>query len=204
MMLLSDEIIDLIMMEVMEMGVNEGTNVTTGEVRLSFVHVFKPYAYEQGQEEKFSVTCILPKSDTKTKARIDSAIQEAIRIGKEKKWNGVAPPNIPSPIWDGDGVKQDGTAFGPECKGCWIFTASAKADYPPEVVDSARNAILAQSEVYSGCYGKVNVNFFPYMFGGKKGIGCGLGPVMKTRDGEPLSTARVSAADAFAADDDLI
>ena len=41
------------------------------------------------------------------------------------------------------------------------------------------NPIINQSEVYSGMYGRVNVTFYPYVFGGKKGIGCGLGPVQK-------------------------
>ncbi|MBQ1417716.1 MAG: DUF2815 family protein, partial [Selenomonas sp.] len=35
--------------------------------------------------------------------------------------------------------------------------------------------------------------------GGKKGIGFGLGPVQKTRDGEPLGGGRMSAAQAFGA-----
>ena len=89
--------------------------------------------------------------------------------------------------------------FGEECKGHWVFTASAKADYPPEVVDKMGNPTINQSEVYSGMYGRVNVNFFPYAFGGKKGIGCGLGPVQKLEDGETLSGGHVSAAQAFGA-----
>ena len=48
-------------------------------------------------------------------------------------------------------------------------------------------------------YGRVNVNFFPYAFGGKKGIGCGLGPVQKLEDGEALSGGHISAAQAFGA-----
>ena len=40
---------------------NELTNVTTGEVRLSYVHLFKPYAFQPGQEEKFSCTILIPK-----------------------------------------------------------------------------------------------------------------------------------------------
>ena len=93
----------------------------------------------------------------------------------------------------------DGLPFGPECKGCWVFTASSKADYPPEVVDAMCNPIINQSEVYSGIYGRVSVTFFPYAFGGKKGIGCGLGPVQKLEDGEALSGGSVSAAQAFGA-----
>lgn len=179
---------------------NEVTNVTTGEVRLSYVHLFKPYAAMQGQEEKYSCTILVPKTDTATMTRINAAIEAAKQKGISDKWNGQCPPIVPTPVYDGDGVRpSDGMAFGPECKGHWVFTASAKADYPPEIVDAGGNPILNQSEVYSGIYAFVNVNFYPYAFGGKKGIGCGLGPVMKRRDGEALGGGRVSAAQAFGA-----
>lgn len=172
--------------------------VTTGEARLSFVHVFKPYAFQQGQEEKYSVTVLVPKTDTDTMARINAAIEAAKQRGVSDKWNGQCPPILPTPVHDGDGVRpSDGMPFGDECKGHWVFTASAKVDYPPEVVDMNGNPIIDHSEVYSGMYGRVNVNFFPYAFGGKKGIGCGLGPVQKLRDGEVLGGGRVSAAQAF-------
>jgi hypothetical protein len=176
------------------------TNVTTGEVRLSYVHLFKPYAYQPGQEEKFQVTVLVPKSDIDTMGRINSAIESAKQKGISEKWNGICPPILATPVYDGDGVRpSDGMAFGPECKGHWVFTASAKADYPPEVVDAQGNPIINQSAVYSGIYARVNVNFFPYAFGGKKGIGCGLGPVQKRRDGESLGGGSLSAAQAFGA-----
>lgn len=181
------------------MAIGEVTNVTTGEVRLSFVHLFKPYAFQQGQEEKYSTTILLPKSDTTTKGRIDAAIKAATEKGAADKWNGAIPPVIPNPIWDGDGVKQDGTPFGPECEGNWVFTARANADYPPEVVDQNGNPIINHSDVYSGCYALVNIEFFAYNYNGKKGIGCSLGPVKKTRDGEALGGAAPTAAQAFGA-----
>lgn len=174
------------------------TNVTTGKARLSYVHLFKPYAYTPGQEEKFSCTVLIPKSDVETKARIDAAIEAAKQKGVSDKWNGQCPPILPIPVYDGDGVRpSDGMAFGPECRGHWVFTASAKADYPPEVVDANMNPIINQSEIYSGIYARVNVNFFPYAFGGKKGIGCGLGPVQKLADGEALGGSAPTAAQAF-------
>lgn len=175
------------------------TNVTTGKVRLSYVHLFKPYAHTSGQEEKFSCTILVPKSDTETMGRINMAIEAAKQKGISDKWNGVCPPILPTPVYDGDGVRpSDGMAFGPECKGHWVFTAGAKADYPPEVVGLDRSPIVNQSEIYSGIYAYVNVNFFPYAFGGKKGIGCGLGPVMKVADGEALGGSAPTAAQAFA------
>lgn len=174
------------------------TNVTTGEVRLSYVHLFKPYAAMQGQEEKYSCTILVPKTDTATMSRINAAIEAAKQKGISDKWNGQCPPIVQTPVYDGDGVRpSDGMAFGPECKGHWVFTASAKTDYPPEIVDANMNPVINQSEIYSGIYAYVNVNFYPYSFGGKKGIGCGLGPVMKRRDGEALGGGSVSAAQAF-------
>lgn len=179
---------------------NELTNVTTGKARLSYVHLFKPYAAIPGQEEKFSVTVLVPKSDVDTMNRINAAIEAAKQRGTAEKWNGVCPPVVPTPVHDGDGVRpSDGMPFGAECKGHWVFTASAKADYPPEVVDANMNPIINQSEIYSGIYARVNVNFFPYSFGGKKGIGCGLGPVMKLEDGESLGGSAPTAAQAFGA-----
>lgn len=59
--------------------------------------------------------------------------------------------------------------------------------------------MINQSEMYSGVYALVNVEFYPYMFGGKKGIGCGLGPVKKVRDGEALGGSAPTAAQAFGA-----
>lgn len=180
--------------------IGDVTNVTTGKVRLSYAHLFKPYAAMQGQEEKYSVTVLVPKTDTDTMARINAAIEAAKQKGVTDKWNGQCPPVIPVPVYDGDGVRpSDGLPFGPECRGCFVFTASAKADYPPEVVDRFGNPIINQSEVYSGIYGRVNVSFFPYAFGGKKGVGCGLGPVQKLEDGEPLGGSAPTAAQAFGA-----
>ena len=135
---------------------NDLTNVTTGEVRLSYVHLFKPYAAMQGQEEKYSCTILVPKTDADTMGRINAAIEAAKQKGANEKWNGQCPPIVPVPVYDGDGVRpSDGMAFGPECKGHWVFTASAKIDYRPEVVDNMGNPIINQSEVYSGMYGRV-------------------------------------------------
>lgn len=168
--------------------------IVTGEVRLSFVNIFTP----DEKDDKYSVTILVPKTDVETKARIDAAIEAAKEKGRTANWNGQIPPVVPVPVYDGDGVRpSDGMPFGEECKGHWVFTASSKATQKPEVVDLGGNPIMNHSEVYSGCYGRVSVNFFPYAFGGKKGIGAGLGNVQKLRDGESLGGGRISAASDF-------
>ncbi|MBO4938496.1 MAG: DUF2815 family protein [Oscillospiraceae bacterium] len=173
--------------------------VTINDVRFSYVNVFqaKPPFNNSNGEAKFSVTVLVPKTNTQAKALIDQAIAAAIDMGVTTKWNNVRPPQPAICVHDGDGVRpSDGQAFGEECKGCWVFTASAKADHAPFVVDTQVQPIIDPTQVYSGMWGNVSVSFFPYNSAGKKGIGCGLNGLQKIRDGEPLS-ARVTAQDAF-------
>ncbi len=44
-------------------------------------------------------------------------------------------------------------------------------------------------------YARVTINFFGYSAAGKKGVGCGLGNVMKTRDGDALAGGASAATD---------
>ena len=90
----------------------------------------------------------------------------------------------------------------PAYVGCFFLNANASPEHPPLVVDADRNAIMDRGEVYSGCYGRGCVSFFPYNTQGNKGIGCGLIGVQKLQDGEPLGSV-VTAESAFGdADDD--
>lgn len=175
------------------------TRVVTGEVRFSYVNLLKPRASQQGGEEKYSVTILIPKSDFATKQRIDAAIEAAKQLGKSKSWNGVIPPMVAIPLHDGDGVKpSDGMPFGEECKGHWVLSASTKVDQPPKIVDINANPIIDPTEVYSGMYGRIAINFGPYSNAGKKGVGCYISTnVQKTRDGEPLGSSAPAAADDF-------
>ena len=59
------------------MANNNPTHVVTGKVRFSYEHLMEPWANTQtdpNAKPKYSVTVLLPKSDTATKARIDQAI----------------------------------------------------------------------------------------------------------------------------------
>lgn len=170
------------------------TAVTTGQVRLSFVHLFQPHANQPGQEPKYSTTILIPKSDYATMQRINAAIEAAVQKGVAATWGGARPPQPKTPIHDGDGVRPNGDPFGPECKGHWVLTASSKQQQA--VVDANLNPILNQTEIYSGVYARVNINFFPYANSGNRGVGAGLGPVQKLADGEPLG-GRISAEQAF-------
>ena len=173
--------------------------ITITGVRFSYCNLFQPRApfNNPAGDPRYSVTILVPKSNTAAKAAIDQAVAQAIEAGVSTKWNGVRPPQPAICVHDGDGPRpSDGSAFGEECKGCWVFTASSKQ--APFVVDSQVQPIIDPTQVYSGMWGNVNVNFFAYNQAGKKGIGCGLNGVQKTADGDPLGS-HITAQDAFQA-----
>lgn len=174
---------------------NIATKCLTGEVRLSFVHLTRPYS-NNGGEPKYSCTLLISKTDTATYNDLKSALNAAYEIGVSDKWKGSRPQLRYPVIYDGDGVRPSGEPFGDECKGHWVVTASSKQ--PPQVVHQSNIRVqLAETDIYSGMYARVTLNFFPYDSSGSRGVGCGLGNVLKTRDGEPLS-GRTSAESDFA------
>jgi len=170
------------------------TKVLTGEVRLSYVHLTQPRAAQQGDVEKYSTTLLIPKTDTATYENILASIEAAAAEAMGKLWSGVRPPVMPIPLHDGDGVRANGTLFAPECKGHWVMAAGTK-QMPQVVHQNDIKTPLAPQDIYSGMYARVTVNFFGYLSNGKKGIGCGLGNVMKTRDGETLAGGASASVD---------
>ncbi len=173
---------------------NDPMKVLTGEVRLSYCNLTTPRVSQQGGEPKYTVTLLIPKTDAATKADIDAAIQAAAVEALAKVWNGVRPPQLRIPIYDGDSVRPSGVPFGEECKGHWVMAASTKNK--PQVVGMDNiNCDLSPLDIYSGMYARVTVRFFGYSNNGNKGVGCGLGNVMKTRDGERLAGGASAASD---------
>ena len=175
---------------------NVPTKVLTGEVRLSYVNLVAPRVNgtDPNGTPKYSVTLLIPKTDAAVYQNILQSIEAAAVDAQNKLWGGVRPPVMPVPIHDGDGVRDNGTPYGPECKGCWVITASTK-NKPQVVHQSDINTDLLPQDIYSGMYARVTINFFGYNTAGKRGIGCGLGNVMKTRDGETLAGGASAAAD---------
>lgn len=171
--------------------------ITIPDVRLSYVNLFQPRPpfNNPAGEPKYSVTILVPKSNVTAKALLDQEIARAIEAGVGSKWGGVRPPQPAICVHDGDGPRpSDGSPFGEECRGCWVFTSSSKQT--PFVVDAQVQPIIDPTQVYSGMWANVNVTFFAYNNAGKKGIGCGLNGVQKIRDDTPLSS-RVTAQEAF-------
>ena len=173
---------------------NNPTKVVTGVVRLSYANVWEP-ASINGSNPKYSVSLIIPKTDTKTIDAINAAVDAAIKDGAAK-FGGKIPNKaaLKLPLRDGD-LERDDEAY----KGAYFVNANSTT--APQIVDRSVQPILDRAEVYSGCYARVSVNFYAFNSNGNRGIACGLGNIQKVRDGEPLG-GRSSAADDFATDVD--
>lgn len=169
---------------------NQNTNLTKVIVpcKFSFLHCWEPDSVNGG-DPKYSVSAIIDKSDTKTITEIKAAIEQA-KKESVSKWGGKVPNNLKTPLRDGDIERSEDSAY----KGSYFFNDNSRQ--APQVVDSKVEPILDQSEVYSGCYGRISVTFYGYNSNGNRGIAAGLGNIQKIKDGEPLG-GRVSAVNEF-------
>ncbi len=172
---------------------NNPTKVITGvNTRWSYVNAWEPKSINGGAP-KYSVSLIIPKSDTKTIEKIQAAIQAAYEEGQGKlKGNGKSVPALSvlkTPLRDGDAERPDDEAYADS------YFVNANSGTAPGIVDADR------FEVYSGVYGRASINFYAFNSNGNKGIACGLNNLQKIRDGEPLG-GKSRAEDDFDTEDD--
>ena len=176
------------------------TKVITGvQTRWSYANVWTPKAMAEGAKPKYSVSLIIPKSDTVTIQKIKTAIKAAYEEGQSKlKGNGKSVPPlaaIKTPLRDGDVERPDDEAYQN------AYFVNANSPTAPGIVDADRQPIIDTSEVYSGVYGRASITFYAFNSNGNKGIACGLNNLQKIADGEPLG-GKTRAEDDFADIDD--
>lgn len=178
---------------------NNPTKVITGvNTRWSYVNAWEAKSINGGAP-KYSVSLIIPKSDTKTIEKIQAAIQAAYEEGQGKlKGNGKSVPALSvlkTPLRDGDAERPDDEAYAD------AYFINANSATAPGIVDADRQPVIDRSEVYSGVYGRASINFYAFNSNGNKGIACGLNNLQKIRDGEPLG-GKSRAEDDFAREED--
>lgn len=179
-------------------NINKTKVITGTNTRLSYFHGWEPVSINGGAE-KYSTAVLIPKSDKKTidaiEKAIDAAIEEGIAKFGGKKPNKAA---IKLPLRDGD-IERDDEAY----KGHYFINANSTN--PPQIVDQRVQPILDRSQVYSGCYARVSINFYAFNSNGNKGVAAGIENIQFVRDGDPLG-GKTSASDEFEtlADDDFL
>lgn len=158
--------------------------------RFSYLNCFEPQSIN-GSDPKYSVSAIIDKNDKETIKKIQAAIEVA-KKESIAKWGGKIPANLKTPLRDGDVDRPDDEAYA----GSYFLNANSKQ--APQVVDKSVQAIIDQSEVYSGCYGRISVTFYGYNSNGNRGIAAGLGNIQLLKSGTPLGS-RTNASDDFEA-----
>ena len=175
--------------------------ITGPNTRWSYCNVWQPKSINGGTP-KYSVSLIIPKSDTVTINKIKAAIEAAYKEGEAKlKGNGRSVPALSvlkTPLRDGDAERPDDEAYAN------AYFVNANSATAPGIVDADRQPILDTSEVYSGVYGRASINFYAFNSNGNKGIACGLNNLQKIRDGEPLGGKSRPEADFAEADEDFL
>ncbi len=179
-----------------------GTKVRTGEVRLSFAHLFTPHAAKPDQRESYNTAFLIPKTDSATLDVIRKAIENAKEQGVDgKSWkrNVLTSPKFHEPLRDGDEERPDDPAYEN------MFYVNAKSyTQAPAIIDSEKQRITDETQVYSGCWGHVSCNFYAFDVTGNRGIACGLNGFMKSRDDEALSGAGNVLDDFDGGNDDFL
>ena len=163
--------------------------------RISFANIWEPKSIN-GSEEKYSVSCIIPKADKKTLARIEKAVEAAKQSGKEKKWSGKIPPNLKLPLRDGDIDRPDDEAYA----NAMFINASSKD--APQIVDRKVDPILDPMDCGSGDYCNVSVNFYAFNANGNRGVAAGLGNIQLIKHGDRLAGKASASADFTEVEDD--
>ena len=174
---------------------SQETYFKSGLVRFSYAHVHEPHAVDEGGEKKYSVSILIPKKDKAQVKEVKRAIQAVIDSDQGKAKFGKTKVNaLKLPLRDGDEERDDDPAY----EGMLFFNASSKNK--PTIVDKNRKEIFDDDDFYSGCWGRVSVNFYPFNTSGNKGVAAGLNNLQKLKDDERLSGG-LSAEEDF--DDDF-
>lgn len=160
-------------------------------VRLSFPSLFKPTAFQAGQDPKYSATLIIPKDHP----QVDT-INAAISKCAEDKWGqkaGAVMKAIPADkkgLRDGDSEKGHLDGFADS----YFFNASTGKR--PSVFHRDRTPLTAEDDViYPGCY--VNVQVEPWAQDNQYGkrINWTLRGVQFREDGESFGAGGAPASE---------
>lgn len=166
-------------------------------VRLSFPNIFRPSAFSEDQDKKYSATFIVPK-DHPQRVAIEAEIE---RVAKDK-WPKGVPKAVKRCLRDGDEEKPDLEGF----VNALFFNAANKTR--PGVYDRDRSPLTEDDgKPYAGCYVNAVVDFWAQdnQFG--KRVNASLGGIQFVRDGDAFGGGRPATAGDFddvTEDDDFL
>lgn len=181
--------------------------IVLNNVRLSYEHIFKPTAFEEGGDPKYSATFIIPKDHPglpAVKRAFFEAGQESFATDFVKA--GTWPKGYTCSLKDadvatdsmGEILAEKNSAY----KGCYILEANSSKR--PVVINRNKSAVAEEDGIiYSGCYVNASLAAAGYTFGKmKKGVKAYLNGVQFVKDGERFGSDALGDFDALDGDED--
>lgn len=168
------------------------TVAIVGNVRFSYLAVFKAKTNDLKGAKEFSAVLLFPKVNCIESPDAEDEVKQVRQLVKEvvmSKWGDKPPAKLRNPIQDGD--TEVNSSGDPKYPGYFFMNVSAKEEYPPMVIDPERNPI--GSGWNSGDWGKAKLKFFAYDRNGNRGVSAGLLAVQFLVRGEPLAGGGASA-----------
>lgn len=172
--------------------------IMTPEFRVSYPNIFTAVVNRMSKKEEYSLVALFKKGQD------ISILKNAVKKIAEEEWGTDQkkwPKKLRLPFRDQSEREkegEDGNAYMPVGYEAGAIFINLKSKQRPGIVDSNRQAIIDETEIYAGCYARATLNAYAYDYEGNVGIAFGLNNVQKLRDGEPLS-GKAKAEDDFEA-----
>jgi hypothetical protein len=167
---------------------SDNKTVVLPECTINWPALFEPKATLSG-DMKFSAELIFDEGTDL------SELKAAMKAAANDKW----PNGLPSGLYLSLRKASDKESYAGQeyFIGKMIMNASAKSDYPPQVLDVNRKPLMDRNKIVSGTRVQVIVRPYAYANGNQKGVACGLLAVMRVRDGDPVPGSQINAAAMF-------
>lgn len=163
-------------------------------VRLSFPSLYKPRAFQEGGDAKYSSTFIMPKKgDPEENATFcDQGVKEVIKMAFKGR-----NPGADKLCYRDGATKEDIDGYGDEV----MFISSNSAKKVPVVDRDLTPLGEEDGKPYAGCYVNATVRLWAQDNKYGKRVNAQLRAVQFIRDGEPFGDSSVNPEEEFKAED---
>lgn len=171
---------------------DNSVTVRLRNVRLSFPNLFRPHAFQEGQEAKYGATFIMQKAgdEQKNADLVKQAVQEVIKMA----FKGRNPGTDKLCLRDG-ATKPDVDGYGNEV----MFVTSSSSKKVPVVDRDLGDLIESDDRPYAGCYVNATIRLWAQDNKYGKRVNGQLRAVQFWRDGEPFGNATANPEEEFSA-----
>lgn len=163
-------------------------SMLTSKFRASYVHILKPWTGDPAKTPRYSIQCIMPKSDPWVKVAKERVKKIAMEAFGPNAVKLLQAGKLNNPFRDGDTEFPDNPIY----EGMIFFNANGASEgkKPPGLYDQHRRDMRKMPNpeqiFYSGVYARAEVKFYPYDQKGGKGVACFLFNVQYWETGESL------------------